>query len=205
MPFVPAANTLEARMRYTWGSQLVENTLYFQGSAGVTPALATTLGNNLIGWWNTNFKTPASNLLSLVQVYITDLSTATSFTVSVVTGLPSAGGSAVESLPFNCALCISFRTGNRGRSGRGRNYVPGLTEADQAASVVIASRVSGAVTAYTTLVGAGTFTPGLQFCVVSRFSNHAPRISALVQPVTTVLAVDSIIDSQRRRLQGRGR
>lgn len=205
MPFVAAPNTLEARLRYNIGTQLIENTLYFQGSAGVTPTLATTLGNNLIGWWNTNFKTATTNAMALDQVYITDLTSQTSFTVSVVTGLPSVGGSSTDALPFNCAMCISFRTDHRGRSGRGRNYVAGLTEADQIASVITSTRVSAAVAAYTTLKGAGTFTPGLEWVVVSRFSGGVPRAQALVQPITTVLAVDSIIDSQRRRLPGRGR
>jgi hypothetical protein len=205
MTFVPAANTLEARMRFVWGTQLAENTLYFQGSAGVTTTLATTLGNNLINWWNTHFKAPSPTNFGLNQVYITDLTSQTSFTVTVTTGLPSLGSSTVESLPFNCAMCISFRSANRGRSGRGRNYVGGLTEADQASSVIVSSRVTGAVTSYQQLIGAGTFTPGLQFVIVSRFQNKLPRPSALVQPVINVLAVDSIIDSQRRRLQGRGR
>jgi hypothetical protein len=205
VPFVPAPNTLEARLRYNIGTQLIENTLYFQGSAGVTTTLANTLGTNLITWWNTNFKASTTNLMALDQVYLTDLTFQNSFTVSVTAGLPSVGTSAIEALPFNCALCISFRTNNRGRSGRGRNYVSGLTENDQAASVIAAGRVSAAVTAYTALIGAGTFTPGLQWCVVSRFNGGIPRAQALVQPITNVLAVDNVIDSQRRRLPGRGR
>ena len=205
MPFVPAPNTLEARLRYNLGTQLIENTLYFQGSAGVTTTLANTLGTNLITWWNTNFKAATSNLMALLQVYITDLTFQNSFTVSVTAGLPSVGTSIVEALPFNCAMCISFRSNNRGRSGRGRNYVAGLTENDQAGSTIVAGRVNGAVTAYTALIGAGTFTAGLQFVIVSRFNGGIPRAQALVQPVTNVLSVDSIIDSQRRRLPGRGR
>lgn len=205
MAFVPAANTLEARLRYNWGTQLVENTLYFEGSAGVTTILASTLGNNLINWWNTNFKANATTILTLTQVYITDLTAQDSFTVSVTTGLPSSGTSISESLPFNCAFCISFRTAFRGRSGRGRNYVPGLTEGDQSGSIVTSARSTALVNAYALLIGAGTFTPGLQWVVVSRFTNKLPRPQALVRPIMNVLAVDSIMDSQRRRLQGRGR
>lgn len=194
-----------AELRYTYGSAKMENVLYFQGSAGVTPALATTLGNSLISWWNTNFKPGASNQFSLVEVHITDLSTQTSFTVTVTTGLPSVGSSTVEGLPFNVAFCISFRTANRGRSGRGRNYVAGLTEADTQFSTIISTRRAAWVTAYGLLMGAGTFVAGLQWCVVSRFTQGLPRQNALVQPITAVLAVDDTTDSQRRRLPGRGK
>jgi len=122
-----------------------------------------------------------------------------------VTGLPSAGTSAVDPLPFNCAHCVSFRTANRGRSGRGRNYVMGLSDSEAAASAIQTTRLNLDVNAYAALVGAGTFVAGLQFCVVSRYSGGAPRSVALIQPITSVLSVDATIDSQRRRLPGRGR
>lgn len=205
MPFVPAANTLQAELRYNYGSSLAENVLYFQGSAGVTVALATTLGNNLIGWWNTNFKARMPTQVVLREVYVTDLTTQTSFTVSVTTGLPSAGTALQDPLPFNCALCVSLRTANRGRSGRGRNYVLGLLETEVSANTVASTTVSPTLTAYGLLVGAGTFTPGLQLVIVSRFTNKLPRANALVQPVTNAVILDSVVDSQRRRLPGRGR
>ena len=205
MAFIPAPNVLQARMRYNWGAQLIENTLYFVGSAGVTVALANSLGAALVTWWNTNFKPITSNLMALDQVYISDLTANNSFTVAYSTGLPLVGANATEALPFNVAYCVSFRTANRGRSGRGRNYVAGLTEAQQAASVIAAGTRTTIVTAYQGLVGAGTFVAGLQFCVVSRFTNNAPRVTALIQPITNVTTIDDILDSQRRRLPGRGR
>lgn len=205
MAFVPVPNTLQAELRFLFGSQKCENVLYFTGSGGVTPALATTLGAALVAWWNAQFKAASPTIMSLTEVYLTDLSTATSFTVSYVTGLPSAGSSAVDPLPFNCSHCVSFRTANRGRSGRGRNYVMGLSDSEAVASVITVTRRNIDVNAYAALVGAGTFVAGLQFCVVSRISNGVPRASGLIQPVTAVLSVDDTIDSQRRRLPGRGR
>lgn len=205
MAFVPAVNTLKAELRYTKEAQQCENVLYFVGSAGVTPTLATTLGNNLIGWWNTNMKTRTAADMTLREVYITDMSNATSFTVSITTGLPSAGTDAGESLPSNVALCVSFRTANRGRSGRGRNYVMGMTEAQTVGSFFGTTYVNAVVAAYQTLAGAGTFTPGLQWVVASFQNGGADRPTALLQPVTTVLSVHNGVDSQRRRLPGRGR
>lgn len=205
MAFIPVPNVLQAELRFLYGSQRCENVVYFEGSAGVTPALASSLGGQLVSWWNTHFKTPSPTIMSLVEVYITDLTAADSFTVSHVNLLPSAGLSAVDPLPFNCAHCVSFRTAARGRSGRGRNYVMGLTDSEAAASVISTTRVNLDVAAYQALVGAGTFVAGLQFVVVSRFLNGAPRTVGIARPVTSVLSVDTTVDSQRRRLPGRGR
>jgi hypothetical protein len=204
MPFVPVPNTLQAELRFLWEGQRVENTLYFEGSAGVSPSLATDLGDALIGWWDTNFKALTTDTMSLEEVYLTDLTSATSFTVSDTSGLPLAGTNVSDSSPNNVAHCVSFRTAQRGRSGRGRNYVGGITEADLDGSVISALARAAHVVAYDILVGAGAFVPGLQWVVVSRFTGGAPRTTGLAIPITNVLSVDAIVDSQRRRLPGRG-
>jgi len=205
MGFVPVPNTLMVELRGVCESSRMENTLYFTGSAGVTPTLATTLAANLVGWWGTSYKPNVSTTFSLTEVYVTDLSTATSFTVSYTTGLPSAGTLGGDQLPANAALCLSFRTANRGRSGRGRNYLFPAVDGSATGSFYVSTYVNAMVAAYQLLIGAGTFTPGLQWVVVSRFSNGNERPTGLTQPVTAVLSVNNNVDSMRRRLPGRGR
>ena len=204
MEFVPAPDVIQAELRFLNQGQRCENVLYFQGSAGVNPSLADNLGEALANWWEANFAPTTSNQMSLTEVYMTDLTSNDSFTVSYTAGLPIVGESAIEPLPNNCAHCVSFRTAGRGRSARGRNYVMGMTENDCAGSIISTSVVNAHVTAYSFLPGAGGFVPGLQWVIVSRFLNKAPRTTALVRPVTSVLSVDNVIDSQRRRLPGRG-
>lgn len=204
MPFVPVADTLMAELRFISQGQKIENTLYFQGSAGVSSSLASDLGDALISWWDTQFQPITSDTMSLVEVFVTDLTTDTSFTVSDTAGLPLTGASTTEALPANVAHCVSFRTAQRGRSARGRNYVAGMTEADTNGSLISSTIVADHVTAYTILLGAGAFVPGLEWVVVSRFHNGAPRVAGLAIPITNVLSVDAVVDSQRRRLPGRG-
>jgi hypothetical protein len=204
MAFVPVPNTLQAELRFAYGTQLAENVLYFVGSAGVTPALATSLGTALVTWWNANFKADSVTNFILSSIYMTDLTSQTSFTVTHTTGLPSPGTNGGDPIPFNCALVASFRTAQRGRSGRGRNYVGGWPETQVSSSTPDAARVGRILTGYNLLIGAGTFVAGLQWVVVSRFTNNAPRAVGLAIPITSVI-VDSIMDSQRRRLPGRGR
>lgn len=205
MAFVQVPNTLMVELRGLCEGSRMENTLYFTGSAGVTTTLATTLAANLVGWWNTSYKVQVAGTFSLTEVYVTDLTTQTSFTVSYTTGLPSTGTMAGDQNPANVALCVSFRTVNRGRSGRGRNYAFPATEGASTASYFTASYVNAVVAAYQLFIGAGTFTPGLQWVVVSRYSNGVARPTGLTQPVTAVLSVNNNVDSMRRRLPGRGR
>lgn len=205
MAFVPVPDTLMAELRFISQGQQCENTLYFTGSAGVSPSLAADLGDALISWWQTQFQTGTSDQTALVEVFLTDLTSDTSFTLSDTNTLPLVGGSSTDALPQNCAHCVSFRTAQRGRSGRGRNYVLGLTEADSQDSILLSTVVAAHVTAYSVLIGPGAFVPGLQWVVVSRFHNGAPRVTGLAIPITNVLSVDAVIDSQRRRLPGRGR
>jgi hypothetical protein len=205
MPFVAAPNTIMAEMRMLIGVNRLENVLYFQGSAGVNTTLMTTLGNNLANWWDASLTPQLSTQLQLVEVYLTDLTTQTSPTVSIPKAPPLTGNNAADLLPNNVALCVSFRTNGRGKSARGRNYVPGLVETEVSGSIVASTTTTPVVAAYNALKGAGTFTAGLEWVVVSRFHDNAPRTVALVQPITSVVLVDSVVDSQRRRLPGRGR
>jgi len=205
MAFIPCPQCMQAELRFLWSTQKCENVLHFAASAGVSTSLMQTLGNNLIGWWNTNFKAISSSIYQLNEVYLTDLTSETGSTVSVVTGLPSPGTDVAESMPFNVSLCFSFRTANRGRTSRGRNYVGGLTEGKVNGNGVASTYTTPALTAYQSLIGAGTFTPGTSWVVLSRFLHGQPRPQGITQPITAVVLVDAIVDSQRRRLPGRGK
>lgn len=204
MPFVPTVNTLRADLHYLWDSQQCSNSLYFQGSASPDIALATELGEALISWWETEYAPNVAETVSLQEVVLTDLTNETSFSIAVTTGLPISGTVASPSLPNNVSLCISFRTAQRGRSSRGRNYVVGMCESQAVASEATEGFIGVMLDAYEQLIGAGTFVAGLQWVVVSTISNGDPRSSGLAQPVTSVIVTDPVIDSQRRRLPGRG-
>jgi hypothetical protein len=107
-------------------------------------------------------------------------------------------------LPSNVTLAISFRTGFRGRSFRGRAYAVGLTEGQ-----VTGDSVSDAVaTAYREhweafIASVQTDFPGASLAIVSRCQDGAWLTTATVTPVETVL-VDPTVDSMRKRLKGRG-
>lgn len=204
MPFVPAPDVCLAEIVMQLDGQVVENTLYFEASAGLDTGLMATLGAALVTWW-TDFIAPGvSEQLLLTGINLTDLSTPTSpgVFVPVVPSVPGEGTSPAE--PNNVALCVSFRTQFRGRSARGRNYVVGLQNSQVTNSHIDAGVGDFFITAYQQLQGAGDFVAGLQWGVLSRFSGGDPRTTALFRPITAVTVVDNTLDSQRRRLPGRG-
>lgn len=204
MAFIPVADTVLVEMRMELFAQRVENTLYFRKVGGFSIPQMTGLANDLIIWWATQFNIPVSTDLTLREVVVTDLSTATgpSVTVNAPTPLPH-GVSPVAGLPGNVALCVSLRTVNRGRSFRGRNFVPGLPESAVVGNTVDPTVVSAVQAAYNGIPAAIVTSPW-DWVVVSRFTAGAPRAAGVATPVLTAIVVDPFVDSQRRRLTGRG-
>lgn len=205
MAFIPVQNTCEAQVRMSLDSQFVENTLYFYKATGIDATLMTTLGNQLLLWWTTEYAVPLATSLSLREIYLTDLSSQNGPTVTIPAPAPApTGGVGADALPNNVAACISFRTAHRGRSYRGRNYVPALPDTMVTLNEMAPSLQADLVDAYNGLFARAT-TAAVTWVVVSRFENGAPRTNGNAEPVTSVVLVDPIVDSQRRRLPGRGR
>jgi hypothetical protein len=206
MAFVGKANCVQVNLRFTLLSQQIENTLYFEYNAGsVTTALMTTLGQDLITWWAASIAGELTTDLTFREVYVTDLTTQTSPTVTVTTGLPLNGTLSGDPVPNNVALCLSFRSSGRGRSSRGRNYISGFPEGYVSGNDIDTTLADALVVAYEELKDAATFTDDWTWIVYSRFQNGNARPEALIAPVDAVVLTDYTVDSQRRRLPGRGR
>ena len=212
MPFVPVANTAEAELRYLMDGQQIENTLYFELPSAIAPADLLSLGGDLIAWWGDNYAPQSSTSLQLVEVACTDLTTSTSAVVSSTPAVAAFGEVSSGFLPMNDSLAVSFRTNQRGRSFRGRNYFAGLCESQVDGNDVSLVTADAIKAAYEQLLPAGgIFTSDWVWVVVSRFSgvdtDHKPipRVAGVTTTVTSVVSVDRTIDSMRRRLPGRGR
>jgi len=110
---------------------------------------------------------------------------------------PNAGVMTGDSTPANCAIVISKRTGLTGRRNHGRMYIPGFSDTQvlgstfQSTFLILLNALPVAMLAYN---GTGTL-PG-KFAIAS--------IRDLAMKTITAYAVDGIVDSQRRRLPGRG-
>jgi len=204
MAFIPVPNCVQYELRMLFDNQEVENTLWGEFPGTPTAAGINDMCEALSGWWVTNIKPNVVSTLQLLEVYGSDQSASTGPESTFVPTGTQAGTLASPALPNNVALCISFRTQLRGRSYRGRNYLPGIAEDGVTNNVFLAARTAMFVSAYTSLIG--LFNDNAQTWVVaSRFTSNAPRITGVAEPITAVVATDPIVDSQRRRLPGRGR
>lgn len=204
MAFIPVQDVAMVELRMLLGNKQVENTLYFEASAGVNESNMNALAAAVKVWWATNMVSLVSQSLALIEVYVTDLTSQTGPTVSYTTDLPITGTVTGDLMPGNVSLAVSFRTSGRGRSSRGRNYLTGFVESQVVGDVINAGNTDPYQAAYEEMVGAGTLVAGWQWVVVSRFFNNAPRTAGLSQPVTAVVVVDPFVDSMRSRLTGRG-
>jgi hypothetical protein len=207
MVFVPAADTVKVDFRQTLYGQQVSNTLYFRSIAGpFGVADVDTLTTELVQFWTVGLAPNLVEELTLRELYVTDLTTQTSPTWTYPVVPAASGDITVGGLPGNVTFCVSFRASGRGRSSRGRNYIAGLSEVDVVGNTFDATKADNLVQAYIDgILTNADITASWEMVVVSTVENKAPRASALVQPVTSVLYTDLTVDSQRRRLTGRGR
>lgn len=212
MPFVPVPNTIQVNIVFEMDSQEVENTIYYEKSTGVDLTDISAFTEELNAYIVAELLPFLGNTIKLIRLVSILLDAADSLLYISTTGLPATGGAAGAAAPNNVALCMSLRTANRGRSFRGRNFIAGIPK-----DLITENTVgSGSVAAYTDyyegLIGLGG-DDGWAQVVVSRFSGYTivdgkkkptPRVTGITTPVTAAYVVDPTVDSQRRRLPGRG-
>lgn len=204
MAFIPVPDTVSVEVRMLMDQQKIENTLAFRLVGGWDLTSAAALGADLLLWWTNDYRVQISNEVSLREIFITDLSSATGFTHSQPAPAPNPTGSQnLPSSPNNVALCLSFRTVNRGRSYRGRNYISGIPRDNVTSNDVSPGAVGGLLAAYNALFTLAS-SNGADWVVVSRYANKLPRVTGVATNITSVVVVDPTVDSQRRRLPGRG-
>jgi len=207
--FVPCDRVIKIDFRGTLDNQRISNTLYVRKQTGsVAASDLQTVGETARTWWGAALAPTLASNFSLREIYLTDLTSQNSFVLTYTANLPSVGQLAGATLPNNVSFVVSLRTGQAGRSFRGRNYIPGIRGTDVTSSdpnLLTTTRTNAIVSAYQLLLSPTYFgdTP-YRLVVVSRFSNGQPRPAGVATPVVSILAVDRILDSMRRRLPGRG-
>lgn len=204
MPFVPVPLAARVELRFTAQSQQCMNTLWFEHETTAPNAMdLSELADMVYGWWVTNLAPITSESVELREVYV--LAQDGGNVEWTLPGDPTDNqGAAVGSpLPNNVTLCVSFRTGLAGRSYRGRNYPVGILTSNQNGNFATNDYVVALQAAYGNLIDAMTGT-AWTWGVATRYSNNLPRPEGAMTPITAVVVTDNALDSQRRRLVGRG-
>jgi len=203
MAFIPVPSVSQVEQIFDYNGQTVEMVHHYRHDVTPTIAAWESVHAQLLVDWNNTIRPVIAPTLVWVSTKFTDLTTAIAATYTTVTSLPNAGTSASPQLPNNVALVMTKRTANRGRSYRGRSFIPGLTEAVVTGNSVLSTFTTPALAFF---VAALNYTgSGIVFdmCVVSRFTENAPRGSG-INTLITNFTFDTVVDSQRRRLPLRG-
>ena len=204
MPFIPVPGVIQAELVYAWDGQVVENVLHYTVDAEVDVAAQQGLGGALVDWFDTLLQPLVPSTLILNEVRLSNLSSEFAPGASWTGGLPLPGTLAGGlSLPNNVALTMTKRTDMRGRSFRGRIYHPGLSESQVTGNAIVSGTLVSLLAAYNAMKTLTAGSLNYQLVVVSRFQGGEPRAEGIATEVTTITS-DGIIDSQRRRLPGRG-
>jgi hypothetical protein len=195
---------MQANVRFVLDGQQIENVLNFNFPAGEFQASAATVYGLLNETWWALLRVQLSNQLVSVETYIVDLTSQSGETATFPAFTDPAGNITAEAEANSIALCVTLRTVKRGRSYRGRSYVAGLATSNVTQNTVDTSVTSGIANAYIALHN-DAIDAGVLMVVVSRRQNKEWLTVGVATPVTFCLVRDRTVDSQRRRLPGRGR
>jgi len=203
MPFVPAPGVVQVNVVFQLFGQRVENVWEVVPTGTIDAPLLQDIADTFRTWVEDEYLPLISNDALFLLVEAKDVSEATGATAVSAPLAPVNGGSANASMPGGTSLAVSLRTALGGRSFRGRKYLFGLANSQVVGNQVGVSSANDFVGAINLLIGQLN-TAGFPLVIVSRFANKVARTSAINTPVTVATLVDYNVDSQRRRLTGRG-
>lgn len=217
MAFIPAVNTAQVKVVQQLHGQTVLNVMYATNEGGWSGSELAALCDLYIAWWNDHFADNVHSDLHLVSVAARDMSVEDGAGVEVQAPALSGGNLNTQgALPGNAALAVRFKSGLTGRNRNGRIYVAGLaeercngndvTDASRDGFLIAFGQLRDALLAagYTPVVA--SFYDGTELQLMPNGETRKrpiPRPTALLTPIEQYLA-DTQIDSQKRRLSGRG-
>lgn len=204
--FIPAPNTAGVELRYSALGQIIENTFHVRSSSPFTLANLVTLRGVFDAWDSATWKLYRSPNVTLLGIRSRGLDAGDSPIDEYVLATPRAGTYGGTLLPLNVTVAIKLLSSSAGRSARGRIFFPGITTSALSGNQVLSGWADPAKNAVVTLksniVAANS---AWAMCITSRRHDNAWRATAVNYDVTSVALSDYNVDSQRRRLTGRGR
>lgn len=205
MPFVPVINTMMVEIRYTLFGQHIENRIMVDNGTTVDAAALEAVAIDVWNWAEATLLPDLSDELLLNAVVATDLSASDGPQFTYAPDATTNGSVTGSMLPNEVAFCVSLHSTSRGRSARGRMFIPAIpvsstSDANNLSTVAAGALVSDVQELLNTLT-TGTRLP----IIVSYISDGAPRVGGPVKyPIVSAVATDTLLDSQKRRKPGVG-
>lgn len=203
-PFIPVTNVARIELVYEWGGEIVENVLHYKRASWSLADLGL-LKEFFVGWFTDSMAPQLSDTLALQRIICTDLTTETAPRLDTTIAPPINGGwTTSPSTPNNTAIVATFRTALRGRSYRGRMFIPGCVQEVQQESYLSPAAVTGLTTIVTSLRRFALGSLFADLVIVSYMSHGAWRTAGVATEVETV-GINSRLGTVRRRMPGYGR
>lgn len=205
-PFAPLPNGMKIEVHMSKDAQKLEHVFWAHTNVANDAAYALAVGNAVGDWFHDNYRgiLPTDVILRETIVTLWD-----AFDSARVISTESAGdtGSAGSSMPNNVSLAVHKNGPARGRGRAGRVYVAGIpTSAVTNVNEVTSAYATSAVAAFNGLIAKlSALTPIANLIVAHTQLNKACLSELTFNNVTSFGVVDNVLDSQRRRLPGRGR
>jgi len=202
-PFIPVPLVCKLELIYDQNGQVCENVVYVRGGDSWSSSDVQELAEEAIVAWDATLGTITNANTTLTMVRTTSMETFPGPQYEA----PSAATGAIAgaSLPGNVTVATKFSGGVTGRSTRGRAYFVGLAGVDYVGNQLgtgVADLITDAWHDFFAAIFASVHNAP-QHVVVSFVEDDLWRSEGLVTLVTSY-STENNIDSQRRRLTGRG-
>jgi len=199
MTFQAVPDTVEVVTDYLMSGAPTANVLHFKQAGVITQGALDTLALSMDSQAGVYMLPLFCDTQSYVQCRVRDLRFQDAMTASSGT-LAGTGSLAAVQRPNNVSLCLTLRTGLAGRSARGRWYAQPPCGDQMASANIVTTTYRDALLNYMTHVRNAAAENGWVLVVVSRFHNKVRREEAITYPVTSVVARNLRVDSQRGRM-----
>lgn len=196
LPF--AANTIKVALEYTLGGKVVVNIYHVKSPTPITTIDLETVATTFWNWWTANIKGFMTSDVTLQKIVALDLTDGDGTMFEYV---PTSGNSGTASPPTvsnNVALAVSMRTGNAGRSNRGRSFLFGFPEAETTGNNIGGTAAAILAAEFAILLD-DLNTAGYQFGVLSYYTANALRATPVFRTYSS-FSVNTRVDTMRRRL-----
>lgn len=199
--FIPTANVARAAVIQNHASLIpIVNTLWFQKATPFSVADLENLASELEAQWTENVMPSISGscAFTAIEAVAQDSDTAPSVT-HVLSPAVGGGDPTGSDLTTQAALCVTFYTAARGRSGRGRVFLGTFRTGKLQDPHTWSSGVSGALSTGFEELGEGMSSAGFTHVVVSHFHGGVALSSGVARAVTRY-AIHNRVDTIRNRL-----
>jgi hypothetical protein len=183
------------------GQKLV-NVFHFKRAGGFAdPTLLADLAADVITAWADHIQDLQVPQVTGLTVAAVDLTSASGSGIEIPNTLHGNGSN--SPLPTNVTVSTKWITGFTGRSFRGRTYFIGLS-GEQIAGNDLTLGAAGDIESSWNAFFDQLTAAGHTMVVVSYRAGGVPRTTAVATPIIGAVLADNHLDSQRRRLTGRG-